>query len=70
MEVVKKWLKTNVSPDVAAKTRLIYAGTVTEKNCVSYLEEGDIDGLLIGSKSVDPKFREMFEACSKVQKSV
>ena len=68
MEIIKKWIKTNVSLEAAAKTRLIYGGTVNEKNCTSFLEMEDVDGLLIGSKSVDPKFRELFENCVKIQK--
>ncbi len=68
MEIIKKWLKTNISPEVAAKTRLLYAGPVTEKNASAFLEMEDIDGLVVGSKSTDPKFRELFESCVKVQK--
>lgn len=68
MEIIKKWLKTNVSPDVAAKTRLLYAGSINEKNSTTFLEIEEVDGIVIGSKSTDPKFREMFESCAKIQK--
>ena len=68
MEIIKKWVKTNVSLESAAKTRLIYAGAVNEKNCGTFVEMEDVDGLLIGGKSVDPKFRELFENCAKIQK--
>ena len=68
MEIIKKWVKTNVSPEVAAKMRLIYAGTINEKNCGSIIEMEDVDGILIGSTSKEPKFREVFENCAKVQK--
>ncbi len=70
MEIIKKWIKTNISPEAAAKTRLLYGGMVNEKNCASFLEMDDVDGLLIGSRSVDPKFRELFESCAKVQKYI
>ncbi len=68
MEIVKRWLKTNVSNEVAASTRLLYAGSINEKSCGTFLDMEDVDGLVIGSKSVDPKFRELFESCSKIQK--
>lgn len=68
MELIKKWIKANATPEEAAKARLLYAGIVNEKNCAQFLEMEDVDGLLIGSKSVDPKFRELFESCSKIQK--
>jgi len=70
MEIIKRWVKANVSPEVALNIRLLYAGAVNEKNCAAFLEMDDIDGFLIGGKSVDPKFREFFDNCVKVQKYI
>jgi len=31
---LREWLSSNVSPDVAASTRIIYGGSVNAGNCV------------------------------------
>ena len=35
---IRDWIKTNVSEEVANATRLIYGGSVNEKNCSSLIE--------------------------------
>lgn len=43
-------------------TRILYGGSVTPANARSFLEEPDIDGLLVGGASLDPTaFREIVE---------
>jgi triosephosphate isomerase len=39
--------------DVAAKTRLLYGGSVKANNAASILKERDVDGLLVGGASLD-----------------
>ncbi len=43
-----------VNADVAAETAILYGGSVVKDNAGAYLQEPDIDGLLIGSASLDP----------------
>ena len=67
-ELIRKWLTTSVSDEVAKKTRIIYGGSVTEKNCTNLIEQEDIDGFLVGGASLKPAFRDIVESCNKVQK--
>ena len=40
--------------DVAAKTRLLYGGSVKASNAAAILKERDVDGVLVGGASLDP----------------
>lgn len=53
---VRKWLAENVSADVAAKTRIIYGGSVTGGNCRELATKPDVDGFLVGGASLKPEF--------------
>ncbi|KAL1833804.1 triosephosphate isomerase, chloroplastic [Daucus carota subsp. sativus] len=56
-QAVRDWLKTNVSADVASKTRIIYGGSVNGGNCAELAKEEDIDGFLVGGASLKgPEF--------------
>uniref|UniRef100_A0A804MQ93 triose-phosphate isomerase n=1 Tax=Zea mays TaxID=4577 RepID=A0A804MQ93_MAIZE len=49
---VRNWLKTNISPDVASSTRIIYGGSVNAANCAELAKKEDIDGFLVGGASL------------------
>ncbi|XP_078173919.1 triosephosphate isomerase isoform X2 [Carex rostrata] len=49
---VRDWLKTNVSPEVASATRIIYGGSVNGGNCAELAKQEDIDGFLVGGASL------------------
>lgn len=51
---IRKWLSENVSKDAAEKTRIIYGGSVSEKNCRELAKQSDIDGFLVGGASLKP----------------
>lgn len=54
---VRDWLKTNVSPEVASATRIIYGGSVNAGNCEELAKQEDIDGFLVGGASLKgPEF--------------
>ncbi|KAH8668379.1 Triosephosphate isomerase [Xylariales sp. PMI_506] len=53
---IRDWLKTNVSEKVADETRILYGGSVNEKNCGDLSKEADIDGFLVGGASLKPAF--------------
>ncbi|KAJ9155061.1 Triosephosphate isomerase [Pleurostoma richardsiae] len=53
---IRQWLKENVSEKVAEETRIIYGGSVSEKNCKELSKEKDIDGFLVGGASLKPTF--------------
>ena len=46
-------LSTLFGADTAARTRLLYGGSVKANNAASILKERDVDGLLVGGASLD-----------------
>jgi len=59
---IRKFLADEVSSDVAEKTRIIYGGSVSEKNCRDLAKEKDIDGFLVGGASLKPAFVDIINA--------
>eukprot|EP01102_Stenamoeba_stenopodia_P011609 TRINITY_DN3586_c0_g1_i1.p1 TRINITY_DN3586_c0_g1~~TRINITY_DN3586_c0_g1_i1.p1 ORF type:complete len:252 (+),score=84.27 TRINITY_DN3586_c0_g1_i1:84-839(+) len=49
---LREWLSSNISPDVAASTRIIYGGSVNAGNCVELAKKPDVDGFLVGGASL------------------
>ena len=43
-----------MSPEAAEETRIIYGGSVNEKNCRDLAKQSDIDGFLVGGASLKP----------------
>lgn len=55
-QAIRAWLKKAVSDEAAEKTRILYGGSVTEKNCGELAKQPDIDGFLVGGASLKPAF--------------
>ena len=53
-KAIRGWLGEKVGEGVAEGTRIIYGGSVSEKNCRELAGEGDIDGFLVGGASLKP----------------
>lgn len=53
---IRTWLKSQVSDKVANETRIIYGGSVNEKNCADLIKQPDIDGFLVGGASLKEAF--------------
>lgn len=53
---LRSWLATNVSPQVAEQTRIMYGGSVSGATCKELAQEADIDGFLVGGASLKPEF--------------
>ncbi|KAI1828397.1 triose-phosphate isomerase-like protein [Xylaria intraflava] len=53
---IREWLAKNVSQSVADETRILYGGSVSEKNCKELSKQKDIDGFLVGGASLKPAF--------------
>ena len=51
---IRKWLSSTVSSEASEKTRVIYGGSVSEKNCKDLAQQPDIDGFLVGGASLKP----------------
>lgn len=59
---IREWLKKDVSPRAAERTRILYGGSVTAKNCRDLAAQPDIDGFLVGGASLKPEFVEIINA--------
>jgi triosephosphate isomerase (TIM) len=59
---IREWLAKDVSKEAAEKTRIIYGGSVSEKNCRDLAKEKDIDGFLVGGASLKPAFVDIINA--------
>jgi triosephosphate isomerase len=53
---IREWIKKTVSPEAAEKTRILYGGSVTDKNSADLAKQPDIDGFLVGGASLKPAF--------------
>lgn len=65
---IREWLSSNVSPEIAANTRIIYGGSVKGSNAKSLLMGADIDGFLVGGASLLPEFVDIIQAAVVKQK--
>lgn len=54
--LIRKWLASNVSAEIAAKVRILYGGSVTAANCAQLYLQPDINGFLVGGASLKPEF--------------
>lgn len=61
-DAIRKWLKDAVSSEAAEKTRILYGGSVSEKNCTELAKQKDIDGFLVGGASLKPAFVDIINA--------
>ncbi|WEW61108.1 triosephosphate isomerase [Emydomyces testavorans] len=59
---VRKYIAQSVSPDVAESLRIIYGGSVNEKNCRDLAKQADVDGFLVGGASLKPAFVDIINA--------
>mmetsp|Transcript_10949 Transcript_10949/g.21425 ORF Transcript_10949/g.21425 Transcript_10949/m.21425 type:complete len:253 (+) Transcript_10949:3313-4071(+) len=58
---IRGWLAEHVSAEVAAATRIIYGGSVTDANSGELISQPDIDGFLVGGASLKPAFKTIVE---------
>ena len=59
---IREWLKKEVSQKVSDETRILYGGSVNEKNCGDLSKQADIDGFLVGGASLKPAFVEIINS--------
>jgi len=63
---LRRALASLVGIDHAKKVHILYGGTVTKENAKVYLEEGGVDGLLIGRASQDvATFSDIIISCHR-----
>lgn len=59
---LRKWLHAKISKDVASKLRIIYGGSVNEKNANDLITKEDIDGFLVGGASLKKNFVQIVDS--------
>jgi triosephosphate isomerase len=65
---IRKILSDKFGAD-AGKTRVLYGGSVNEKDALGFLKDGGVDGLLVGRASLDvKKFTEIVKTCEALNK--
>lgn len=67
-EQLRSWLKSNVSADAANQTRILYGGSVTEKNAAELIQKKDVDGFLVGGASLKEGFLDIIKAANDAKK--
>jgi len=60
---IREYIASAASPDVAAKIRIQYGGSVNAKNCNELAALPDVDGFLVGGASLKPEFADIVKAC-------
>lgn len=61
-DILREMLKEKVDEKTAESIRIVYGGSVNEKNCKALAEMQDIDGFLVGGASLKPEFCEIIKA--------
>jgi len=61
-KAIREWLASDVSKEAAEKTRILYGGSVSAKNCKDLAKQPDIDGFLVGGASLKPEFVDIINA--------
>lgn len=51
---IRRNLGEMYSPDLAARTRILYGGSVKAGNAAAIMAQPDVDGALVGGASIDP----------------
>ena len=64
---VRSWLTENVSEEVGSATRIIYGGSVNEKNCGDLIGQSEIDGFLVGGASLKLAFKTIVSTANEHQ---
>lgn len=60
---IRKWLGESVSAQAQDEVRVIYGGSVSEKNCRELATQPDVDGFLVGGASLKPACKFIRPCC-------
>ncbi|GAA6021254.1 hypothetical protein JCM10207_002590 [Rhodosporidiobolus poonsookiae] len=67
-KIIRDFIAKRVGGDVADETRIIYGGSVTEKNSAELCLCPDIDGALVGGASLKPAFVDIIRSAEDAYK--
>lgn len=58
---IRTWISDNLGQNFVNNMRIIYGGSVSEKNCKELIQQNDIDGFLIGGASLKQSFKDIID---------
>jgi len=61
---IRKWLRETVSDKAAEETRILYGGSVTDKNSKELATQPDVDGFLVGGASLKSAFVDIINSAT------
>lgn len=61
-KTIRAWVKEHISSETAAAIRIVYGGSVNAENATSLIALPDVDGFLVGGKSLAPAFIDIVKA--------
>ncbi|KAJ5881062.1 Triosephosphate isomerase [Penicillium subrubescens] len=59
---IREWLGKTINAEAQDNVRIIYGGSVSEKNCRELATQPDVDGFLVGGASLKPAFVDIINA--------
>ncbi|OOQ85516.1 Triosephosphate isomerase [Penicillium brasilianum] len=59
---IREWLGKTIDAETQDNVRIIYGGSVSEKNCRELATQPDVDGFLVGGASLKPAFVDIINA--------
>ncbi|CAD8206625.1 unnamed protein product [Paramecium pentaurelia] len=59
---IRGWLKSQIGAQAEQQTRIIYGGSVTEKNALDLIKQKDLDGFLVGGAALKSAFTDIVAA--------
>merc|ERR1712039_983987 len=65
---IRQYLADKVGKAIADSVRILYGGSVNEKNCKSLGELPDVDGFLVGGASCKPSFTDIIGCAQTLYK--
>mmetsp|Transcript_111195 Transcript_111195/g.248490 ORF Transcript_111195/g.248490 Transcript_111195/m.248490 type:complete len:316 (-) Transcript_111195:95-1042(-) len=65
---IRAFLKEKCGAAVSDAVRILYGGSVNEKNCMALGELADVDGFLVGGASMKPSFTDIIGAAQTLYK--
>lgn len=65
---IRKILSDIISAKIAKYSRVLYGGSVNDRDAEDFVKHGGVDGLLVGKASLDPKkFSKIVEICEALE---
>ncbi len=67
VEEIHNWIRAYLQKigETTEQTRIIYGGSVTEKNCEELIKIKSVDGFLVGGASLKPAFLDIVKTAKK-----